>query len=174
MFQLSHCCWVGSNQVIISENNLYSSLLLDMLWEELLTSCMSRNTKQMHVHIMWRQMYSLKYHLLLTSPKSSFTASYFRSKVPYIILMDSLGPPSTFKISCGFIGIRYHKIIMKYLVLSPHLDHLFSVLLKKSGQNMIICQRVNFLKTYTKRQKAKSTCEQGFGDIFVWNGYILF
>ena len=88
--------------------------------------------------------------------------------------MDSLGPPSTFKISCGFIGIRYHKIIMKYLVLSPHLDHLFSVLLEKSGQNMIICQRVNFLKTYTKWQKAKSTCEQGFGDIFVWYGYILY
>ena len=152
MFQLSHCCWVGSNQVIISENNLYSSLL-DMLWKELLTSCMSRNTKQIHVH-MKQEMYFLKYHLLLTSPKSSFIASYFRSKVPYIILIDSLGPPSTFKISCRFIGIRYHKIIMKYLVLSPHLDHLFSVLLKKSGQNMINCQRINFLKTNTERQKA--------------------
>ena len=98
---------------------------------------------------------------MLTSPKSSFIASYFRSKVPYIILIDSLGPPSTFKISCGFIGIRYRKIIMKYLVLSPHLNHLFSVLLKKSGQNIIICQRINFLKTYTVRQKIRSTCEQG-------------
>ena len=38
-------------------------------------------------------------YLLLTSPKSSLIASYFRSKVPYIILMDSFGPPSTFKIS---------------------------------------------------------------------------
>ena len=128
---------------------------------------MSQNTKQIHVHMIWRQIYFQRYHLLLTSPKSSFIASYFRSKVPYIILIDSLGPPSTFKISCGFIGVGYHNIIMQYLVLSPHLDHLFSVLLKKSGQNMIICQRVNFLKTYTKRQKAKSTCEQSFGDIFV-------
>ena len=115
---------------------------------------------------MKQEMYFLKYHLLLTSPKSSFIASYFRSKVPYIILIDSLGPPSTFKISCRFIGIRYHKIIMKYLVLSPHLDHLFSVLLKKSGQNMINCQRINFLKTNTERQKAQSTSEQGFGDFF--------
>ena len=33
-------------------------------------------------------------HLLLRRLKSSLTASYFLSRVPYMMLMDSLGPPS--------------------------------------------------------------------------------
>ena len=38
-------------------------------------------------------------HLLLRRLKSSLTASYFLSKVPYMMLMDSLGPPSALRSS---------------------------------------------------------------------------